>query len=90
MALFTVGLNHTTAPVELREQVAIDVVRLPNALVQLTEQFPGVREGAILSTCNRTELFLAIDDALESDVLSWLAGYHSVDAEILVPHVYEV
>ena len=44
MALFTVGLNHTTAPVELREQVAIDVVRLPNALVQLTEQFPGVRE----------------------------------------------
>ena len=74
MALFTVGLNHTTAPVDLREQVAFDVVRLPNALVQLTEQFPGVREGAILSTCNRTELFLAIDDASEPDVLRWLAG----------------
>ena len=88
MALFTVGLNHTTAPVELREQVAFDAQCLPNALVQLTEQFPGIREGAILSTCNRTELFLAIDDAIEPDVLSWLAGYHSVDAETLAPHVY--
>ena len=89
MALLTLGLNHTTAPVELREQVAFDVQCLPNALVQLTEQFPGIREGAILSTCNRTELFLAIDDALESDVLSWLAGYHSVDASTLAPYVYE-
>ena len=88
MALFTVGLNHTTAPVELREQVAFDAQCLPNALVQLTEKFPGIREGAILSTCNRTELFLAIDDAIEPDVLSWLAGYHSVDAETLAPHVY--
>ena len=88
MALLTVGLNHTTAPVDLREQVTFDAQCLPNALVQLTEKFPGVREGAILSTCNRTELFLAIDDAVEPDVLSWLAGYHSVDIEILAPHVY--
>ena len=61
MALLTLGLNHTTAPVELREQVAFVASRLPDALAQLTRDFPGVREGAILSTCNRTELFLAID-----------------------------
>ena len=47
MALLTLGLNHTTAPVELREQVAFDASRLPDALAQLTQEFPGVREGAI-------------------------------------------
>ena len=50
MALLTLGLNHTTAPVELREQVAFDASCLPDALAQLTQEFPGVREGAILST----------------------------------------
>ena len=70
MALLTLGLNHTTAPVELREQVAFDVTRLPEALAQLTQKFPNVREGAILSTCNRTELFLAIDG--DDDPISWI------------------
>ena len=54
MALLPDELNHTTAPVELREQVAFDASA--KCFVQLTEQFRGVRE-AILSTCNRTELF---------------------------------
>ena len=88
MALLTLGLNHTTAPVELREQVAFDASRLPDALAQLTRDFPGVREGAILSTCNRTELFLAIDGEDEPDIVRWLAGFHAVDADALAPHVY--
>ena len=88
MALLTLGLNHTTAPVELREQVAFDASRLPEALAQLTRDFPGVREGAILSTCNRTELFLAIDGEDEPDIVRWLAGFHAVDADALAPHVY--
>ena len=88
MALLTLGLNHTTAPVELREQVAFDASRLPDALAQLTQQFPGVREGAILSTCNRTELFLAIDGDDEPDIVRWLAGFHAVDADALAPHIY--
>ena len=88
MALLTLGLNHTTAPVELREQVAFDASRLPDALTQLTQEFPGVREGAILSTCNRTELFLAIDGEDEPDIVRWLAGFHAVDADALAPHIY--
>ena len=88
MALLTLGLNHTTAPVELREQVAFDASRLPEALAQLTRDFRGVREGAILSTCNRTELFLAIDGEDEPDIVRWLAGFHAVDADALAPHVY--
>lgn len=88
MALLTLGLNHTTAPVELREQVAFDASRLPDALAQLTRDFPGVREGVILSTCNRTELFLAIDGEDEPDIVRWLAGFHAVDSVALAPHVY--
>ena len=88
MALLTLGLNHTTAPVELREQVAFDASRLPDALAQLTQEFPGVREGAILSTCNRTELFLAIDGEDEPNIVRWLAGFHAVDADALAPHIY--
>ena len=88
MALLTLGLNHTTAPVELREQVAFDAQRLPDALAELTKEFPGVRESAILSTCNRTELFLAIDGENEPEVIQWLANYHAVEADTLAPHIY--
>ena len=89
MALLTLGLNHTTAPVELREQVAFDATRLPDILAQLIQEFPDVRESAILSTCNRTELFLAIDGNLELDLVGWLAGFHDVDPDMLVPHIYQ-
>jgi glutamyl-tRNA reductase len=88
MALLTLGLNHTTAPVELREQVAFDATRLPDILAQLLQEFPDVRESAILSTCNRTELFLAIDGNLELDFVGWLARFHDVDPDMLVPHIY--
>ena len=89
MALLTLGLNHTTAPVELREQVAFDATRLPDILAQLIQEFPDVRESAILSTCNRTELFLAIDGNFELDLVGWLAGFHDVDPDMLVPHIYQ-
>ena len=88
MALLTLGLNHTTAPVELREQVAFDVTRLPEALAQLTQEFSNVREGAILSTCNRTELFLAIDGDDDPNIVDWLAGFHDVESNALAPHIY--
>ena len=89
MALLTLGLNHTTAPVELREQVAFDATRLPDILAQLLQEFPDVRESAILSTCNRTELFLAIDGNFELDLVGWLAGFHDVYPDLLVPHIYQ-
>ena len=50
-----VGLNHKTAPVELREQLAFDRARLPGSLQQLVS-LPSIGEGAILSTCNRVEV----------------------------------
>lgn len=73
MTLVAIGLNHQTAPVELRERVAFAEHALPSALAAL-RALPGVREVALLSTCNRTELYAAADDdgrALDA----WLATH---------------
>ena len=56
MTLIALGLNHTTAPVEIREKVAFSGEILPGALSELKEQH-GIEEVAILSTCNRTEIY---------------------------------
>ena len=69
--LWVFGLNHRTAPVELRERLAFDAENLPSALAAL-KSLPGVREAAIVSTCNRTEIYaLAEDDG--TSLQDWLA-----------------
>ncbi len=85
MQLFALGLNHQTAPLAMRERVAFQAERLRSALAELTLREP-VREAAILSTCNRTELYCAIGDPQAA--LEWLAGYHGVQPQELKPYVY--
>ena len=65
MPLIALGLNHLTAPVALREQVAIDADATPPALAELAAQ-PGVDEAMILSTCNRTELYCSVREAVST------------------------
>ncbi|MDQ3057068.1 MAG: glutamyl-tRNA reductase [Pseudomonadota bacterium] len=65
------GLNHQTAPVSLRERVALDDAALPAALTALCA-LPGVREVVVLSTCNRTELY-AVTDGDGDSLVDWLA-----------------
>ncbi|WP_336367179.1 glutamyl-tRNA reductase [Marinobacter sp. C2H3] len=77
MALVTLGINHRTAPLELRERVAFTPERLPEALAGLRAA-SGADEVAILSTCNRTELYLAGNDDCAPHVLRWLAGFHGM------------
>jgi glutamyl-tRNA reductase len=84
MKLFTLGLNHQTAPLAIRERVVFDAERLQPALVELIHQPVG--EVAILSTCNRTELYCASGEPQAA--LEWLAGYHRVQPQELKPHVY--
>ena len=77
MTLLAIGINHQTAPVDLRERVAFAEHALPGALAALRAQ-PGVREVVLLSTCNRTELYAAADDdgkALDA----WLASHPADD-----------
>ncbi|MBX6393343.1 MAG: glutamyl-tRNA reductase, partial [Burkholderiales bacterium] len=83
--LFTLGLNHQTAPLAIRERVAFGAEQLRHALTELFRARPA-REAAILSTCNRTELYCAAGDPRQA--LEWLAGYHGVDPQDLRPHLY--
>ncbi len=85
MQLFALGLNHHTAPLAVREQVAFDPMRLPQALVELTHGHE-VREAAILSTCNRTELYCAAE-APEA-AAQWLAEYHRLQPQKISPYLY--
>ncbi len=68
--LVVLGLNHRSAPVDVRERVAFATEQLPNALAALRQQ-PGVREALILSTCNRSELYCVQDHADPAALLHW-------------------
>jgi glutamyl-tRNA reductase len=72
MSLLVVGLNHRTAPVEVRERIVFDAARLPQALAALAA-LPGVEEAAIVSTCNRTELYCAAA-AGARPLVAWLSA----------------
>lgn len=87
MSLIALGINHRTAPVELREQVAITGERVSAALRELAA-LPSVSEAAILSTCNRTELYCGLEDDHIDALCDWLAQFHAIDAEQIRPHLY--
>jgi hypothetical protein len=70
MSLLVLGINHQTAPVGLRERVAFGADALPRALATL-RGMPSVREVALLSTCNRTELYALADDEGAALAIGW-------------------
>ena len=82
MTLLALGINHRTATVEVREQVAFDPAELDAALGEL-RGLPEVREAAVLSTCNRTELYCVTDPEGEAVVLDWLGRFHGLPVEDL-------
>ncbi len=88
MKLWVTGLNHRTAPVEVRERCAFDASALPLALQQL-KQFPGIREGMILSTCNRVEIAITTEESIEpqSYVEQFLARGH-FEPHTIRPYLY--
>ncbi len=94
MQLLAVGLNHTTAPVALREQLALAPDQLGQAVVAARSWFGrfdarGADEAAILSTCNRTEMYAAsrAPDSLDAGA-HFLADYHKLSFAELRPHLY--
>ncbi len=84
--LLALGINHETAPVAVRERVAFADDALPQALLAL-KALPQVREVALLSTCNRTELYAAVDEGGETALADWLAT-HPGDAAGLHAYLY--
>jgi glutamyl-tRNA reductase len=87
MSLHVVGINHRTAPVEVRERVVFEPARLPEALRDLTSQ-PLVREAAIVSTCNRTELYCVAEPGT-LELGRWLERYHNLGTS-LTPALYDL
>jgi glutamyl-tRNA reductase len=92
MAVWTLGLNHTTAPLDLRGRFAFALDQLPptlqglrNDLAQRNAQPP---EAAILSTCNRTEIYCAADQSATDETLRWLAQTGGVSPQELQSHTY--
>jgi glutamyl-tRNA reductase len=87
MALLSLGINHLTAPVDIREKVAFAPEQLTPALNQL-QDIPAVNESVIVSTCNRTEIYCdASSDC--SDVIShWLTTHHGINENSLQPYIY--
>ena len=95
MQLLALGLNHTTAPIAVRERVAFGPEEVGATIAHLIERFGaapqgGIREAAVLSTCNRTELYCAVEDAqaARSSVLSYIANQKGVPLSELEPHIY--
>ena len=94
MHLLLVGISHRTAPVELRERVDFQARGLEHTLRALAARAPTGASGeiAVLSTCNRAELYIACEDvaAARSDLVSFVSVFHGVDLAAIEPHVYEV
>jgi glutamyl-tRNA reductase len=87
MKLQLIGVNHKTAPVEVRERLAIAESHLPEALQRLV-QHPGVDEGLILSTCNRVELLTRTENG-GADLQAFLHDYFHLDPAQLRQYLYE-
>lgn len=87
MPLHVLGLNHHTAPVDLRERVSVSESQQEAALMALM-RVPGVEHAVLLSTCNRTEIYGQIAPEHESQLARWLAEYHGVRPEVLDAYLY--
>jgi glutamyl-tRNA reductase len=87
MHLFNFGINHRTAPVELREQTAFAPDKLVTALADITDA-GGAREATILSTCNRTEIYCSHEQANENSLINWFCDYHRLAPNEIEPYLY--
>ena len=87
MQLFAFGVNHQTAPLSVRERVVFHAENLAQALRELVDRRTA-REAAIISTCNRTEVYCAT--AEPGAAVDWLAGYHHLKQQQIEPYLYKL
>ncbi|MEK7779008.1 MAG: glutamyl-tRNA reductase [Pseudomonadota bacterium] len=87
MQLFAFGINHNTAPLDVREQVSFPENTMEHALHDLVGRDP-IKEAAIVSTCNRTEIYCCTDKP--EDAMTWLADFHHLPTRQLDPYLYKL
>ena len=88
MAVWALGINHHTAPLDLRGRFAFAVDQIQPTLHGLRQSFSRHPEAAILSTCNRTEVYCAGEQPQLDHTLDWLASTGGVPAAALRSHIY--
>ncbi|SER66992.1 glutamyl-tRNA reductase [Nitrosomonas sp. Nm51] len=87
MQLFAFGINHNTAPLDVREQVTFPENSMEDALHDLVGR-NQIKEAAIVSTCNRTEVYCSTDKPDEA--MNWLADFHHLSTHELEPYLYKL
>lgn len=86
MPFFAIGLNHHTAPVHVREQLAFAAPEIPEVLPRLIAAGVGVAEAALLSTCNRTECYAVVADP--HALFAWLCAHKGTSVHEVAPHLF--
>ena len=90
MPLYTIGFNHRTAPIEVRERIVFPLETQRPALESIKRE-TGADEVALVSTCNRTEIYLrGKENSVASLVANWLASQHGGANVNLTPHLYQL
>ena len=87
MAIITLGLNHNTAPVSVRERLVFPIERVMDALRKLS-RLPGIEEAAILSTCNRTELYCGTAHDTRRELVDWIAHEQGLEPADFQSYLY--
>ncbi len=87
MALLSLGINHLTAPVDIREKVAFAPEQMSRALHQL-QDIPAINESVIVSTCNRTEIYCDASSDCSDVITHWLTTHHGINDNGLSPYIY--
>jgi glutamyl-tRNA reductase len=91
MHLFLLGVSHKTAPVDVRERLDFSSRDLGAAVEALATR-PSAAESVVLSTCNRSEIYVASDnpELARQDIVAFLSHYHSLPAESFAPHLFSL
>jgi len=84
----SLGINHLTAPVDIREKIAFAPEQMSHALQELLG-IPAINESVIVSTCNRTEIYCDASSDCRAVITNWLTAHHGIDDEGLSPYIYE-
>lgn len=85
--LLTLGLNHNTAPIDIREKLAFSPDRLSQSLQSLNK-LASIEEAAILSTCNRTEIYCDTTTQQTDELITWLASHHQLNEDNIRNYLY--
>ena len=88
MGLLALGINHRTAPIELREKIAFSPDNIGDALVEVVSA-TSAKEVAILSTCNRTELYCVVEQGAGDELISWLGSSRQLALGDVLDSTYE-